>query len=63
MKRILTIIFFILVSFSFVYGKGKVVLTMACMPPEGTMDEEAKTAYVTAVEAAFIKKEKIISLS
>ena len=37
------------------YGKGKTVLTLACMPPEGTMDEEAKTAYVTAVEAAFIK--------
>ncbi len=55
MKRILTIIFFTLISFSLVYGKGKVVLTLACMPPEGTMDEEAKTAYVTAVEAAFIK--------
>lgn len=55
MKKVLTIIFFILVSFSFVYGKGKMVLTLACMPPEGTMDEEAKTAYVTAVEAAFIK--------
>lgn len=54
MKKILTIIFFTLVSFSFVYGKG-VVLTLACMPPEGTMDEEAKTAYVTAVEAAFTK--------
>ena len=55
MKKILTIIFFTLISFSFVYGKGKTVLTLACMPPEGTMDEEAKTAYVTAVEAAFIK--------
>ncbi len=55
MKKILTLIFFTLISFSFVYGKGKTVLTLACMPPEGTMDEEAKTAYVTAVEAAFIK--------
>lgn len=55
MKKILTIIFFTFISFSFVYGKGKVVLTLACMPPEGTMEDEAKTAYVTAVEAAFIK--------
>lgn len=54
MKKIITIIFFILVSFSFLYAKG-VVLTLACMPPEGNMDEQSKTAYVTAVESAFTK--------
>ena len=55
MKKILTIIFFTLISFSFLYGKGKTVLTLACMPPEGNMDEESKTAYVTAIESAFTK--------
>lgn len=51
-NRILLILFLILVSFSFVYPK-KMVLTLACLPPEGNMDEKAKLSYVTAVETAF----------
>lgn len=56
MKKILTIIILTLISVSFAYP-----LTLACMPPEGNMDEEAKTAYVTAVEAAFIKSGHLVA--
>lgn len=59
MKKIITIIFFTLVGFSS-YAKGA-VLTLACMPPEGTMEEDAKIAYVNAVESAFAKSGHMVA--
>lgn len=51
-QKILYIFFIMLCSFVIVYP-AKLTLTLACLPPEGNMDEEAKLSYVTAVETAF----------
>lgn len=51
-QKILYIFFIMLCSFAIAYP-AKLSLTLACLPPEGNMDEEAKLSYVTAVETAF----------
>lgn len=53
MRKIILVVICFVVYFSEAYTKD--ILTLACLPPEGTMDQDAKVSYVTSVENSFTK--------
>ena len=53
-KKFLIISFIFIANISLMYSKEETI-TLACLPPEGTMEEKARASYVSAVEGALIK--------
>lgn len=54
LKKLSITIFILTVNISFIYAKN-VVVNLACMPPEGTMDKAIQDSYVSSIEGAFLK--------
>ena len=53
-KKFLIISFIFIANISLVYSKEETI-TLACLPPEGTMEEKEMAYYVSSVEGAFFK--------
>ena len=60
LKKLLIITFILTANISFVYAK-KEAISLACMPPEGTMDKAIQNSYVSAIEGAFLKAGHYVS--
>ncbi|WP_432632567.1 hypothetical protein [Brachyspira sp.] len=52
-KKFLIIVFIFTLNISFAYSKEDT--TLACLPPEGTMEVKEMASYVSSVEGAFFK--------
>lgn len=53
-KKFLIISFIFIANILLVYSKEETI-TLACLPPEGTMELKEMTSYVSSVEGAFFK--------
>lgn len=53
-KKFLIISFIFIANISLMYSKEETI-TLACLPPEGTMELKEMTSYVSSVEGAFFK--------
>ncbi|TXJ32304.1 CsgG/HfaB family protein [Brachyspira aalborgi] len=53
-KKFLIISFIFIANISLMYSKEETI-TLACLPPEGTMELKEMTSYVSSVEGALIK--------
>ena len=60
LKKLLIIIFILTANISFVYAKNTAI-SLACMPPEGTLEESIQNSYVSAIEGAFLKAGHYVS--
>lgn len=60
-RKFLIISFIFIANISLMYSKEETI-TLACLPPEGTMGLKEMASYVSSVEGAFLKRDLMLQI-